>query len=135
MPVKPNVKRALGATYPVGASQVVLFIPDLDREGTPIDQQYWIDESLKVMGKIFRGATAFPRGRGVWRDDDAGERLLEEQTVMVVSYVDRKLLTASTLRSLREFLHRFGRDARQGEVGIVIDSKYYGISRYDVPEK
>lgn len=115
----------------MGASQVVLFIPDLDRDGTSIDQQYWIEEGLKVMGRIFRGATAFPRGRGVWRDDAAGERLLEEQTVMIVSYVDRKLLTGSTLRSLREFLHRFGREARQGEVGIVIDSKYYGISRYD----
>ena len=135
MPAKLNIKRALGATHPEGASQVVLFIPDLDREGAPIDQQYWIEECLRVMGKLFRGATAFPRGRGVWRDDEAGERLLEEQTVMVVSYVDRKLLTTSTLRSLRDFLHRFGRESRQGEVGIVIDSKYYGISRYDAPEK
>ena len=135
MAAKLNIKHALGATHPVGASQVVLFIPDLNREGDPIDQQLWIEECLRVMGKIFRGATAFPRGRGVWRDDDAGERLLEEQTVMVVSYVDRKLLTNSTLRSLRDFLHRFGREARQGEVGIVIDSKYYGISRYDTSEK
>ena len=131
MAVTPNIKRALGATHPVGASQVVLFIPDLDREGVSIDQQYWIEEGLRVMGRIFRGATAFPRGRGVWRDDDAGGRLLEEQTVMIVSYVDRKLLTGATLRSLREFLHRFGREARQGEVGIVIDSKFYGVSRYD----
>jgi hypothetical protein len=115
----------------VGASQVVLFIPDLDRDGVSIDQQYWIEEGLRVMGRIFRGATAFPRGHGVWRDDDAGERLLQEQTVMIVSYVDPKLLTSITLRSLREFLHRFGRETRQGEVGIVIDSKYYGISNYD----
>lgn len=83
------------------------------------------------MGKTFRGATAFPRGRGVWRDDATAGRLLEEQTVMIVSYVDPKLLTSATLRSLREFLHRFGRETRQGEVGIVIDSKYYGISHYD----
>ena len=118
----------------MGASQVVLFIPDRSREDTPIDQQSWVDEALNVMGKIFRGATAFPPGRGVWRDDEAGGKLLKEQTVMVVSYVDRKLLTSRTLRSLREFLHRFGREAQQGEVGIVIDSKYYGISRYDNPK-
>ena len=133
MPAKPNIKRSLGATYPVGASQVVFFIPDRDREGSMIDQQHWVDEALTVMGKIFRGATAFPPGRGVWRDDEAGGRLLKEQTVMVVSYVDRKVLTAATLSTLREFLHRFGREARQGEVGIVIDSQYYGISRYDIP--
>ena len=134
MPTKTNIKRTLGATYPVGASQVVLFIPDRNREDTPIDQQYWVDEALNAMGEIFRGATAFPPGRGVWRDDEAGGTLLKEQTVMVVSYVDRKLLTGPSLRSLREFLHRFGREARQGEVGIVIDSKYYGISRYDNPK-
>lgn len=135
MPIKTNIKRGLGATHPVGASQVVLFIPDRNREDTPIDQQSWVDEALNVMGKIFRGATAFPPGRGVWRDDEAGGKLLKEQTVMVVSYVDRKLLTSRTLRSLREFLHRFGREAQQGEVGIVIDSKYYGISRYDNPKR
>jgi len=131
---KTNIKRTLGATRPVGASQVVFFVPNRDREDKPINQQHWVDETLNVMGKIFRGATAFPPGRGVWRDDEAGGRLLKEQTVMVVSYIDRKLLTGPVLRSLREFLHRFGREAQQGEVGIVIDSKYYGISRYDNPK-
>lgn len=132
MAAKTNIKRTLGATYPVGASQVVLFIPDRNREDTLIDQQNWVDEALNVMGTIFRGATAFPPGRGVWRDDESGGRLLKEQTVMVVSYVDPKLLTGGTLRSLREFLHRFGRETRQGEVGVVVDSRYYGISHYDV---
>ena len=132
MAAKTNIKRTLGATYPVGASQVVLFIPDRNREDAVIDQQYWVDEALNVMGTIFRGATAFPPGRGVWRDDEVGGRLLKEQTVMVVSYVDLKLLTVATLRSLRGFLHRFGRETRQGEVGVVVNSKYYGISRYDV---
>ncbi|MBI3001679.1 MAG: hypothetical protein HYY46_24970 [Deltaproteobacteria bacterium] len=134
MAVRTNIKRTLGATYPVGASQVVLFIPDHSRDGDSIDQQYWVDEALNVMGRLFRGATAFPPGRGVWRDDEAGGRLLKEQTVMVVSYVAPELLTATTLKSLREFLHRFGRETLQGEVGIVINSKYYGISRYDVPK-
>ena len=134
MAARANIKRTLGATYPVGASQVVLFFPDHSRDGDSIDQQYWVDEALNVMGDLFRGATAFPPGRGVWRDDEAGGRLLKEQTVMVVSYVAPKLLTPATLKSLREFLHRFGRETRQGEVGIVINSKYYGISRYDVPK-
>jgi len=67
---KANIKRTLGATYPVGASQVVLFIPDRNREETPIDQRHWVDEALNVMGILFRGATAFPPGRGVWRDDE-----------------------------------------------------------------
>ena len=134
MAVRPNIGRTLGATYPVGASQVVLFVPDRNREGASIDQDYWVDQALENLGRLFRGATAFPPGRGVWRDDDVGEKILKEHTVMVVSYVDPKLLTAHALRSLREFLHRLGRETQQGEVGIVIDSKYYGISRYDIPK-
>ena len=134
MAVRTNIGRTLGATHPVGASQVVVFIPDHNRDGDSIDQQSWVDETLNVMGSLFRGATAFPPGRGVWRDDEAGGRLLKEQTVMVVSYVAPNLLTSGSLKRLREFLHHFGREARQGEVGIVINSKYYGISRYDMPK-
>ena len=40
MSAKTNIKRTLGATYPVGASQIVLFIPDRNRDDTPIDQQH-----------------------------------------------------------------------------------------------
>jgi hypothetical protein len=129
-----SIAESLGATYPAGTSQIVLFIPDRDKEGGVIDQRFWQDEALKTLGMLFRGAPAFPPGRGVWRDDTAGGAMLFEQTVMVVSYTDPVLLTSETLTKLREFLHRFGREARQGEVGIVMDGVYYGISRYDTPE-
>jgi hypothetical protein len=29
------------------------------------------------------------------------------------------------------FLHRMGRETNQGEIGIVIGDKYYGIIEYD----
>jgi hypothetical protein len=32
---------------------------------------------------------------------------------------------------LRGFLHSLGRETRQGEVGIVIGDKYYGITEFD----
>ncbi len=48
---------------------------------------------------------------------------------MVVSYVPRSELRKN-LAALRAFLHRFGREANQGEVGI-INGNYYGISSYD----
>lgn len=37
----------------------------------------------------------------------------------------------SSLRELRRFLHRLGREARQGEVGIVVGGNYYGITEFD----
>lgn len=129
---KPDARKRLGATHPLGVSQVVFFLPDRDRTGDGINQTFWRDEALTALGSLFRGATAFPPGRGVWRDDDAAGDLLFEETVIVISYVNPKNLTDRAWKTLRAFLHRFGRETNQGEVGVVIDGRYYGISRYDL---
>ena len=52
------------ADKPEGSSQVVLFIPSKDREGKQIDQGYWVDEGLRVVGQAFRGGTAFSARQG-----------------------------------------------------------------------
>ncbi|MCX5793969.1 MAG: hypothetical protein NTY77_00550 [Elusimicrobia bacterium] len=124
------IQAALGATGPVGGEQITLFIPSKNRAGEAIDQERWADEALDLLGRLFRGATAFPPGKGVWRDDAKGGELLREITVMVVSHAPRTLLSDG-LGTLREFLHRFGREAGQGEVGVVIDGRYFGVSAYD----
>lgn len=122
----------LGAGHPAGSTQVTLFVPSVDRFGAPVDQKRWEDEALTVFGRLFRGATAFPSGRGVWRDDDRGGVLVFDETVMVTSYVDPRLLEVDeVVDDLRIFLHRMGREANQGEVGIVIDDEYLGITRFD----
>lgn len=125
-----SLHSALGATHPVGGEQITLFIPGKDRSGRAIDQDRWTDQALDALGRLFRGATAFPPGKGVWRDDAKSGALLREMTVMVVSYVPKQELRKNP-RPLREFLHRFGREADQGEVGIIINNSYYGISKYD----
>ncbi len=125
-----SVESILGSTHPKGGEQVTLFIPNKDQLGRALDQDHWADEALKALGRLFRGATAFPPGKGVWRDDARGGKLLQEITVMVVSYVPRAELK-NNLPALRAFLHRFGREANQGEVGIIINGSYYGISRFD----
>lgn len=129
----PDVRRALGAGPASGTTQVTLFIPSLDRDGQPVDQVAWRDEALAVLGRLFRGATAFPPGRGVWRDDDCAGKLLYEDIVLVTSYVPTRALTNATLADLRAFLHRLGRETRQGEVGVVVGDKYPAINDYDAP--
>ena len=129
MPNK-SLSSALGATYPQGGEQITLFIPGKDQVGRPINQDHWTDEALGTLGRLFRGATAFPPGKGVWRDDSRGGALLREITVMVVSYAPRGNLRKN-LPHLRDFLHRFGRESNQGEVGVIINGVYYGISKYD----
>ncbi len=86
-----------------------------------------------MLGTLFRGATAFPPGRGVWRDDAQDGRLVFDDTVLVTSYVDPEALTDRTLMEFRRFLHRLGRRGQQGEVGAVIGGNYYGITEFDRP--
>jgi hypothetical protein len=47
---------------------VVLFVPSVERDGkTPIDQARWVDDALATFGRVFGGATAYPKAKGVWR--------------------------------------------------------------------
>jgi hypothetical protein len=118
------------SSLPMGTSLIVVFVPSQDRDGQLIEQDYWVDEVLTVLGRLFRGATAYPRGRGVWRDDDRGGALLKEEPVIVFSYVAEIALTVTALTELYRTLSRMGRQANQGEIGVVIDAKYYGITEY-----
>lgn len=120
---------ALGAGPPAGVDQVTLFVPSVDRDGSPIDQAYRTDQALATFGRLFRGATAFPPGRGVWRDDERGGALVYDETQMVTSFVLSAVFDdMEVVKRLKEFLWRMGRDANQGEIGIVIDGTYGGLS-------
>ena len=62
-----DFREQLGAGPPAGTLQVTLFVPSVDRDGKPIGQDRWREDALRTLGRLFRGATAFPPGRGVWR--------------------------------------------------------------------
>src|SRR2546423_7784349 len=111
-----NPQDVFHSALPTGTSLVVVFVPSKDRDGQPIDQDHWVDEVLTTLGKLFRGATAYPRGRGVWRDDARGGLLLREEPVIVFSYAPDGTMTAPALAELYQALSRMGRGARQGEI-------------------
>lgn len=63
---------------------VVLFIPSVERDGnTPIDQQRWVTAALEMFGAVFGGATAYPKARGVGRDDERDGVLVLDEPVVV----------------------------------------------------
>ena len=64
---------------------LVLFIPSVDRDETPVDQDSWVARALETLGHEFGGATAFPKARGVWRDDARGGRLVFDEPVVGLS--------------------------------------------------
>jgi hypothetical protein len=122
----PDFAGGLGATK-AASTLLVLFIPSMDRAEEPIDQDRWVTETLQVLGTLFGGATAFPQGRGVWRDDAQGGRLLFDQPVVIQCYTSALALEQNAAK-LRDFLHHMGQEARQGAVGLVIDHDYLEIS-------
>ena len=105
---------------------LVLFIPSQDRDEEPIDQDFWRDEALTALGRLFGGATAYPKGKGVWRDDDQGGKLLFDGPIVVQCYTSEAALRRQA-GALREFLIRMGTECRQGAVGFVIDRDYLEI--------
>ncbi len=121
----PDFAGALGASK-AASTLLVLFIPSKDRRGQPIDQEYWVGEALRELGTLFGGATAFPQGQGVWRDDAQGGQLLFDEPVVIQCYTSEQALEQQA-PALRDFLHRMGREARQGAVGLVIDRDYLEI--------
>jgi hypothetical protein len=121
----PDFAGALGASK-AASTLLVLFIPSKDRSNKPIDQEYWVGEALRVLGTLFGGATAFPQGKGVWRDDAQGGKLLFDEPVVIQCYTSEQALEQQA-PALRDFLHRMGREARQGAVGLVIDRDYLEI--------
>jgi hypothetical protein len=115
---------------PTGSELIVVFVPSRDRDGAQIDQEFWVDQVLTTLGQQFRGATAYPRGRGVWRDDECGGQLVKEEPVIVFCYAAGTALTLEALQALYRTLSRMGREANQGEIGVVIGGNYYGITEY-----
>src|ERR1019366_118012 len=127
-----NHAATLGATK-TESTLLVLFIPSQDRFGVEIDQDFWGDEALTTVGRFFRGGTAFPQGRGVWRDDAQGGILLFDNPVVIQCYTSDELLEKRG-QELRAFLIRMGTEANQGAVGLVVDRDYLEIA-FELPKE
>lgn len=81
---------------------------------------------MHVLGHALGGATAFPRGHGVWRDDAQQGKLVWDKPVLIQCYTTEEALEQHAT-ALREFLVEMGTETRQGAVGFVIDRDYFEI--------
>lgn len=108
------------------ATLLVLFIPSVDRYSVAIEQDTWVERALETLGNCFGGATAFPKAKGVWRDDARGGELLFDEPVIVNCYTSESELEKH-VETLRAFLIDMGTEMNQGAVGLVIDRDYLEI--------
>ena len=108
---------------------VVLFVPSVERDGvTPVDQQHWVDAALEMFGRVFGGATAYPKAKGIWRDDERNGALVKDEPIVVHCYTTPVDIEDSrNLAELGSFCRTMGREARQGEIGLVVGDEYFAI--------
>lgn len=110
----------------------VLFVPSVERDGkTAINQKHWRDAALKMFGKVFGGATAYPKAEGIWRDDERGGALIKDAPVIVHCYMEPGTIeNKANLAALGAFCRKMGRETNQGEVGLVIADEYFAIRKF-----
>ena len=95
---------------------------------TRVDQAYWVDSALEVLGGVFGGATAYPKAKGIRRDDERGGHLVHDEPVVIHCYTTpERAEDEEALAELGSFCRRMGREAGQGEVGLVIGDDYFAI--------
>jgi hypothetical protein len=88
----------------------------------------WVDIALKMLGETFGGATAYPRAQGVWRDDERNGALVRDEPIVLHCYTTpEEIQDEESLRELGRFCRRMGREARQGEIGLVVGDEYFAI--------
>lgn len=84
-----------------------------------------------MFGRVFGGATAYPRAKGVWRDDERGGALVMDEPVVVHCYTTPgDIQDDDNLAALGAFCREMGSEARQGEVGLVVGDEYFAIREF-----
>jgi hypothetical protein len=135
------MKQSKAATNPIdyedviGCSQsnpflVVLFIPTKDRKGLDLnDANQWLDAGIMLLTRLFGGATLVT-SQGAWHDASTGN-IVKEEVHLLHSYATSKAATnLDNFKQLANFLHRLGREADQGEIGLIIKDTFHRITEY-----
>lgn len=119
--------------FGLGQDNVILFIPSHARDKSRLrDQDAWASKALDLMGKLFGGATGFPNLRGIWRDDENGGQLLDDQPIMIQSLANREdVENPAKVSELGGFLRLMGKNTKQGAVAVVFNNAIHFISKYD----
>lgn len=126
-----DIAAALGAEPEVSPQVLSVYIPNRDQKGLEFDPTPWIEEAETIMFRIGGGATTTPPHRGVTANEF--NQPMREVTVIIYTYVTPRLL--AEIPRLREFLHRFGREMKQREVGVSLsgygETLFLRITKFD----
>lgn len=138
--VETDLTKIVGAEEEPSIQQLILYIPNKDKYGNEIEKlPGWIKEARKLLTIIGGGSTALPPADGSWLSpenkietisDLKDEDVIWEKTTIIYTFIKADSFL-NNLKSLRKFLHRFGRETNQGEVVFEFDEKFYRILVFD----
>lgn len=81
-----------------------------------------------MFGRVYGGATAYPKATGIWRDDERGGVLVKDEPVVVHCYTTAvDVQDSKKLAELGNFCRMMGRKTQQGEVGLIIGDEYFAV--------
>jgi hypothetical protein len=104
------------------------FFPNKDKEENVFDVEPWDTEYLKMMGKLFGGATSYPAKGSYRKIKETGEieeKVMVEQTRMVVCFIKEIDFSEIALKEVSDFLKRFKSETNQESVAFVIGDAMY----------
>jgi hypothetical protein len=121
---------ALGSSDATSPQVLTLYIPNKDMDGKEFGtQRKWVLEAAQLLAEFGGGVTVMPACEGGWWNESS-RTLVWEAPVLVYTYVKDQAFLAGLPR-LRAFLHRLGRETRQGEVAVEFDGHFYRITSFD----
>jgi len=123
-------ERMLGVFGDAKDQYICIFVPSMTREGKPIDHEFWRNETVRLLSRLFGGATSV-NAYGGWLDEEMGGQVKEEDVSLVAAFFSQSDLTDKAFLALRAFLHGMGRDAQQGEIGVRLNKKFIRIREFD----
>lgn len=131
-----DLGKALGATPETSITLLRLYLPNKSRDDSEFNPAPWLLEASEILARIGGGFTMLGPLEGGFLKRSG--RVQREKTVVIYTYI-KPARFVKELKSLREFLHRFGRETRQSEVVVELDgngeSRFFRIRRFDDEER
>jgi hypothetical protein len=131
--VSLDLQAAFGAVESA-AECFSIYIPNKDSFGNEFGtQRLWVLEACRLLSEINGGVTVDPPIEGGWMNPSS-RQVVWENPVIVYSYIKDKEFVESLPR-IREFLHRMGRETKQGEIAVQFRDRFYMIRQFDSPKE
>ncbi len=119
------IEEQLGATRSLHRQVFTVYIPNKDNKNIVIENHdNWVTRISKIMAEVCGGCTMYST-KGMWFQE---KEIIQEDTVIVYSYItdDEKFLKGLT--KMRKILHEFGIKTSQDAVAFEFDSVFYLIN-------